>query len=323
MKFNQLSSIFLKPRYILPASALGFLYFGTSEQNDPNQHIRGERLKVDPSVQDHHSYTLKNQVWTEQEIVERLQTKHQHAEPKSAMDRVTYWILRGVYTVFNTVTLFDKNDPSAASMRFRLILLESIAGVPPFIMAGYRHFYSLRNMTYDGGRIYTHLEEAENERMHLIACMQVFHAGPVTKALVFAAQVIISPFCWFFCLCNPRFLNRFVGYLEELACETYSTVLDAMDDPEKQLYREWREIPAPPVAIQYWKLDENASWHDTLRRIYADETNHRDVNHCFADLGINERNPLLKHHEEIAKRHANTETVEKQDDYDEEKTKKI
>ena len=143
-----------------------------------------------------------------------------------------------------------------------------------------------------------------------MACMQVFHAGPVTKALVFAAQVIISPFCWFFCLCNPRFLNRFVGYLEELACETYSTVLDAMDDPEKQLYKEWRDISAPPVAIQYWKLDEKATWHDTLRRIYADETNHRDVNHCFADLGINERNPLLKHHEEIAKRHTNTTVVE-------------
>lgn len=48
-------------------------------------------------------------------------------------------------------------------------------------MAGYRHFRSLRNMQYDGGRIYTHLEEAENERMHLIACMQIFEASFLEK----------------------------------------------------------------------------------------------------------------------------------------------
>ena len=170
-------------------------------------------------------------------------------------------------------------------------------------MAGYRHFRSLRNMTYDGGRIYTHLEEAENERMHLIACMQVFEAGPITSTLVTIAQIFITPFCWFFCLWNPKFLNRFVGYLEELACETYGTVLEAMEDPDKQLHKGWKDLEAPPVAKEYWKLTDDATWHDTLKRIYADETNHRDVNHCFAEISVDERNPLLKHHEDSSERH--------------------
>lgn len=248
---------------------------------------------VDPG--DHHKYTLRNRIWTEEELNNALTTSKQHRAPGSISQHVVYGFLRSAYNVFNFVTRFDKNDPSPGAMRLRLILLESIAGVPPFVTAGYRHFRSLRNMSYDGGRIYTHLEEAENERMHLISCMQVFQAGPAMKATIYIAQIFTAPIFVTMCLLSPRSLNRFVGYLEELACETYGTVLHKVNDPAKKLYV-WNEKPAPPVAIDYWQLDRKATWPDVLRHIYADETMHRDINHCFADISVNARNPLIWHH---------------------------
>jgi len=255
-----------------------------------------QTLPITKGKKDHHQYTLRNRVWTEKELKKRYETCHQHEEPKTMMDSLTYGFLRLLYSSFNFVTFFDYNDPSASSLRVRIILLESVAGVPPFIMAGYRHFRSLRNCNYDGGRIYTHLEEAENERMHLITAMQMFGAGRALKAAVYGMQFIVTPVCWFFCLLNPRFLNRFVGYLEELACETYSTVLAHVDDPTKKLYHEWHDLKAPPVAIEYWDLPEGATWPDTIRRIYADETVHRDVNHTFANIAIDAENPLMGKH---------------------------
>lgn len=284
-------------------SSAGSLFIYSMSRNDDDDYKHQHSIKpssasslLPPPGPEHHLYTLRNRVWTEEELKNRYKTAKKHYEPKTTMDKSTYWFLRGLYNAFNFVTLFDKNDPSESSMVLRLILLESVAGVPPFIMAGYRHFRSLRNITYDGGRIYTHLEEAENERMHLICCMQAFEATWKMKLLVYGAQVFITPFCWFFCLLKPQYLNRFVGYLEELACETYSSVLDHVNNPDKKLYKAWHDKPAPPAAIEYWKLDKNATWPDVLRYIYTDETQHRDINHCFADISVNARNPLMHHH---------------------------
>ena len=44
------------------------------------------------------------------------------------------------------------------------------------------------------GFIFTLLEEAENERMHLIVCMSFFEAGPFTRFIVQAGQVGLTPF---------------------------------------------------------------------------------------------------------------------------------
>jgi len=264
-------------------------------RSEPSDEIR-KTLPITKGKKDHHQYTLRNRVWTEKELKERYETCHQHEEPKTIMDSLSYGFIKVLYSSFNFVTFFDYDDPPASALTLRIILLESIAGVPPFIMAGYRHFRSLRNCDYDGGRIYTHLEEAENERMHLITAMQTFGAGRPLKTFVYATQFVFTPICWFFCLINPRFLNRFVGYLEEFACETYSIVLDKVDDPTKKLYHAWHDLKAPPVAIEYWDLPEGATWPDTIRRIYADETVHRDVNHTFANIAIDAENPLMKEH---------------------------
>ena len=66
-------------------------------------------------------------------------------------------------------------------------------GVPGFVAAGFRHFSSLRSLKRDYGWIPTLLEEAENERMHLLVCLSQFKAGFITRAFVIALQSVMVP----------------------------------------------------------------------------------------------------------------------------------
>merc|ERR1712091_457231 len=90
-------------------------------------------------------------------------------EPVTMSDHFMKGVMNVLYHGFNFVTGYDPVDPSPRSVAWRLIILESFAGVPGFVAAGFRHFYSLRTLQRDHGAIYTFLEEAENERMHLLA----------------------------------------------------------------------------------------------------------------------------------------------------------
>jgi hypothetical protein len=52
-----------------------------------------------------------------------------------------------------------------------------------------RHLGSLRTMKRDNGWIHTLLEEAENERMHLLTFMQMRQPGPIFRGFVLLTQV--------------------------------------------------------------------------------------------------------------------------------------
>jgi hypothetical protein len=150
-------------------------------------------------------------------------------------------------------------------MEWRLIILESVAGVPGFIGAGFRHFRSLRNLKRDHGWIATLLEEAENERMHLLVCLQMFKASFVTRFLVLAAQVTLTPFLITLYAIHPKSVHRFVGYLEETACHTYASVIEQVGREGTELNAGWSKLRAPDIAISYWKLPQDAMFIDTLK----------------------------------------------------------
>lgn len=44
----------------------------------------------------------------------------------------------------------------------------------------------------------------------------------------------------------------------------------------------YRNVAAPGVAIDYWKLPPDARLRDVIVAVRADEARHRDVNHEFA-----------------------------------------
>ena len=121
----------------------------------------------------------------------------------------------GMYHSFNFVTGYKEGNTSVQAMEWRLIVLESFAGVPGFVAAGFRHFRSLRNLQRDHGWIATLLEEAENERMHLLVCLKMFKASWITRFMVIGAQLSMTPFLMALYTVNPAAMHRFVGYLEE------------------------------------------------------------------------------------------------------------
>ncbi len=70
----------------------------------------------------------------------------------------------------------------------RMCFLETVAGVPGMVAAMLRHLRSLRTMRRDNGWIHTLLEEAENERMHLLTFLQLRQPGPLFRGAVLVTQ---------------------------------------------------------------------------------------------------------------------------------------
>ena len=108
-----------------------------------------------------HAWRQTNHIWSNDELEKVSIEKH---EPVTMSDHFMKGVMNILYHGFNFVTGYDPVDPSPRSVAWRLIILESFAGVPGFVAAGFRHFYSLRTLKRDHGAIYTFLEEAENVR---------------------------------------------------------------------------------------------------------------------------------------------------------------
>jgi hypothetical protein len=245
-----------------------------------------------------HYWRQQNHLWTEEELVNRYGTKDLLKKPQVWSDYLTRGIVKTLFNSFNLITGYTEKNPTTKSIEWRLIVLESVAGVPGFLAAAFRHFHSLRTLERDHGAIFTFLEEAENERMHLLVCLKLFDATRVTRALVITAQVVLTPFLMALYVVKPGAMHSFVGYLEETAVHTYANIIDHIDEPGTHLNKDWSNLKAPPIAIQYWNLEEGATWRTTLRHILADEAHHRDVNHTFAGLGPDDENPFIEEHKD-------------------------
>jgi len=275
-----------------------------------------------------HSWRQQNHIWTEREIAERMETADLKHVPQNTSEFVLQKLVRVAYHSFNYVTGYQAADPPPKSIGYRLIILESVAGVPGMLGGMFRHFRSLRQLERDHGFIFTLLEEAENERMHLITCMGFFEAGPLTRVVVSAGQLAMTPFLAGLYIVRPQLLHRFVGcaslsnarcrlsdtpepraceptlgsYLEETAVHTYTNIVTMAETPGTQLHTAWNDVPAPDVAINYWQMSDDATWVDCLKRMLADESHHRDVNHALASMPheklFGNDNPFV--HEHIA-----------------------
>ena len=73
-----------------------------------------------------------------------------------------------------------------------------------------------------------------------------------------------------------------------------------MQTPGTKLEQAWNkpgaELPAPAIAINYWRLEPTANFFDVICQVGADETNHRDVNHTFASMSRTDPNPYVAKH---------------------------
>ncbi len=159
----------------------------------------------------------------------------------------------------------------------RAVVLETVAAVPGMVGGMAQHLKALRRMRDDGGWIRTLLEEAENERMHLMTFIEIAKPSPFERALVLLAQGIFFNLYFVIYLISPRTAHRIVGYFEEEAVYSYTQYLEEIDAGRHE------NTPAPKLAIDYWKLAPDARLRDVVLAVRADEAGHRDVNHKMAD----------------------------------------
>ena len=164
----------------------------------------------------------------------------------------------------------------------RAVVLETVAAVPGMVAGMLIHLKSLRKMQDDKGWIKILLDEAENERMHLMTFIHIAKPTLIERIIIMLAQFIFIITYAIIFIASQRTAHRIVGYFEEEAVRSYTEYLNELETGKI------KNIPAPEIAINYWNLPLNATLKDVVKVIRDDEAGHRDVNHSFANI-LNEK----------------------------------
>jgi ubiquinol oxidase len=135
----------------------------------------------------------------------------------------------------------------------------------------------LRRLSDDHGWIQVLMDEAQNERMHLLTFIEIARPNRLERLMIILAQGAFYNAFFLLYLISPRTAHRVVGYFEEEAVISYTEYLAEVEAGRHD------NVPAPQRAIDYWGLPADARLSDVIIAVRADEAGHRDVNHAFAD----------------------------------------
>jgi ubiquinol oxidase len=177
-------------------------------------------------------------------------------------------------------------------------VLETVAAVPGMVGATITHLTCLRRICDDKGWIKTLMDEAENERMHLMTFVEISKPTWFERAVIIGVQWVFYLFFFALYLVSSKTAHRVVGYFEEEAVISYTHYLSEIDEGRSA------NVPAPAIARHYWKLPDHATLRDVVLVVRADEAHHRDVNHGFANelagvAPVPAKAPYPEHAEEI------------------------
>ena len=191
-----------------------------------------------------------------------------HHEPQDLSDRVALFIVKCLRLAADL--FFAKRDGH------RAVVLETVAAVPGMVGATITHLTCLRRMVDDDGWIRTLMDEAENERMHLMTFVVIARPTALERVVILLAQGAFYIGYFGLYLASRRTAHRLVGYFEEEAVLSYTRYLDELDSGRMP------NPPAPAIAQHHWALADGARLADVVRAVRSDEAAHRDVNHGFA-----------------------------------------
>lgn len=192
-----------------------------------------------------------------------------HYKPVNLSDRFAYGFVKLLR--FFADTFFAKR------YGHRAVVLETVAAVPGMVGGLLQHLKCLRHIREDQGWIKTLLDEAENERIHLMTFVQIAQPTAFERFVIMLTQMVFYNVYFFLYLVAPRTAHRVVGYFEEEAVISYNHYLREVESGRHE------NVKAPQLAINYWKLSADATLRDVIIAVRADEAEHRDVNHAFAD----------------------------------------
>ncbi|WCJ41984.1 Ubiquinol oxidase mitochondrial [Euphorbia peplus] len=193
-----------------------------------------------------------------------------HHKPTTFLDKFAYWTVK---TLRVPTDIFFQRRYGC-----RAVMLETVAAVPGMVGGMLLHLKSLRKFQHSGGWIKALLEEAENERMHLMTMVELVQPKWYERFLVLAVQGAFFNAYFILYLISPKLCHRITGYLEEEAIHSYTEFLKDIKDGKID------NVPAPAIAIDYWRLPKDATLEDVITVIRADEAHHRDVNHFASDI---------------------------------------
>ena len=191
-----------------------------------------------------------------------------HHQPEGFSDRFALG--------FTKLLRFTADTFFAKRYGHRAIVLETVAAVPGMVGAMFTHLTSLRRMRDDEGWIRTLLEEAENERMHLMTFIEIAKPTWFERVVILTVQGIFLAGFSLLYLVSSRTAHRVVSYFEEEAVTSYTLYLQEIDEGRSP------NLPAPAIARHYWQMAEDATLRDVVLLVRADEAHHRDANHGFA-----------------------------------------
>lgn len=100
--------------------------------------------------------------------------------PSGLSDRIAWWLTK--------LLRFFADTFFAHCYGHRAVVLETVAAVPGMVGGMMNHLKSLRRMRDDDGWIRELLDEAENERMHLMAFVALAQPNWFERGLVLLAQ---------------------------------------------------------------------------------------------------------------------------------------
>ncbi|MGH6729933.1 MAG: alternative oxidase [Sphingomicrobium sp.] len=192
-----------------------------------------------------------------------------HHQPKGVSDRVAF--------AFTKVLRFCADTFFAKRYGNRAIVLETVAAVPGMVGATINHLKCLRRMCDDHGWIRTLMDEAENERMHLMTFVEIAKPTLFERLVILGVQWVFYLAFFGLYLVSARTAHRVVGYFEEEAVLSYTLYLNEIDAGRTA------NVPAPEIAKRYWGLPDEATLRDVVLVVRADEAHHRDMNHGFAN----------------------------------------
>lgn len=196
-------------------------------------------------------------------------SKNYHHETQGFRDTVAYYFVRGA-VVFANIFFRERYG-------HRAIVLETLAAIPGMVGGLLQHLKALRHIRDDHGWIKTLIDEAENERMHLMIYAHIAKPTMFERLMIVFIQTVFYIFYFLVYLFSPRTGHRLVGYLEEEAVRSYMHYLLLIDTHKH------RNVQAPEIAVNYWKLSPDARLRDVIIATIDDEIKHRDTNHSFAD----------------------------------------
>jgi ubiquinol oxidase len=199
----------------------------------------------------------------------RMPDLNLHKTPEGFSDRVALRVVKLMR--FFADAFFSKR------YGHRAVVLETVAAVPGMVGGMLQHLKAIRHIREDQGWIRELLDEAENERMHLMTFIKIAQPTVLERWVILVAQAVFFNLYFFLYLFAPKTAHRIVGYLEEEAVVSYTQYLAEIDAGRQE------NVAAPQLAIDYWRLPADARLRDVVIAVRADEAEHRDTNHRFAD----------------------------------------